>query len=78
MYHCTDAVQGPLPASWSAPGAFAALQLMSLDNNQLTSSIPEWSGFQGLQSLASLSVYNNSLAGPLPEAWYTRCAPRPS
>lgn len=59
---------GPVPLEWFQKGGFPRLLAMSLGQNTLTGSLPEWAR-DGLASLQMLDLSANNLTGSLPKSW---------
>jgi len=57
-----NAISGPLPANWGFGDVFTQLQIVTLDHNLLSGTLPETYS-QGLKSLIVLNLENNNFTG---------------
>lgn len=64
-------VAGPLPTTWGQPGALPLLQLLVLNSNSLSQTLPpSWgSSYSQFTMLQVLLLDDNRLSGTLPANW---------
>ena len=60
---------GTLPEEWDSPLAFPKLQVLVLENNNLTGTLPSNWGNQGFTHLNTLWLGKQDLHGSLPATW---------
>ena len=60
---------GALPDEWSSPSAFSNIQVLNLEGNNLTGTLPSSWGNQGFTHLNTLWLGQQGLHGPLPATW---------
>jgi hypothetical protein len=63
-------ISGELPEAWAAPGAFPALQSLSLSMAHLNGALPRsWGAPAAFPALKNLLLDRNQLRGSLPLEW---------